>query len=317
MSSVANVALVPRGVKVDMSEVANVAAALSIQIVRDFAPIWGYFRYCFSLPEAVRCPYRFSGSFTSTTGSAAFRTGRLAYIWIASASRWRTLLTETGENWSLDASRECLKMLADPAGCRLHAGPMLDAAIHLGLAQHQVQYIVEICNPVQDGQYGYQINGVLVSDFFTPNYFDPAAAGGVRYDFVSALTGPLDVASNGCISWIDTVTSDVMQLQNFLGPDSRLHPQVVNLSHSNMFQEVLAKEALRPAIDRVTVTPDLLGSLSREQSVLFETRYRSVRHAAQINARRMQGKSVCRVAGVSHEQLLVPRRRPEADFAAT
>jgi hypothetical protein len=211
-------------------------------------------------------------------------------------------LVETGAQWSLEASHQCLEMLVDPSGNRMHAGPMLDAAVQLGSAQHQVQYVVEVCDPVEDGQYGYQINGVLVSDFFTPNFFDPASASGVRYDFIGALSGPLEIATNGYLSWLDPVTSDTMQLQNFLGPDSRLHPQVVNLSRSNMFQKVLTKEALRPAIDRVTVSPDLLSSLSREQHVLFETRYRSVRHAAQINARRMSEEVSASVE--AHEELL-------------
>jgi len=284
MSSVANIALVPRGVKVDMSEVANVAAALSIQILRDFAPIWGITATVSAFPKPADVPVGFwpiyiDDPFKLPDGAAG--------VHLDSRNQPYALL-EAREQWSLDASHEVLEMLVDPSGNRLHAGPLLEAAVQLGLAQHQVQYVVEVCDPVEDGQYGYQINGVLVSDFFTPNFYDPAAASGVRYDFMGALTSPLHVAPNGYISWLDPVTSDVMQLQNFLGPDNRLHPQVVNLSHSNMFLEVLSKESLRPAIDRVTVSPNLLSSLSREQQVLFETRYRSVRHAAQINARRMQ-----------------------------
>jgi len=298
MSSVANVALVPRGVKVDMSEVANVAAALSIQCVRDFAPIWGISATVSAFPKPADVPVGFwpiyiEDRFKLPDGSTGIHLNSLNQPYA---------LVETGEHWSLNASHECLEMLVDPHGNRLHAGPVLDAAVQQGLAQHQVQYVVEVCSPVEDGQYGYQINGVLVSDFFTPSFYDPAAAAGVRYDFVGVLSGPLEVAVNGCLAWLDPVSSDAMQLQNFLGPDSRLHPQVVNLSRSNMFQEVLSKEALRPAIDRVTVSPNLLASLSREQHVLFETRYRSVRHAAQINARKMQDEVEQSLA--FHEELL-------------
>jgi hypothetical protein len=298
MSSVANIALVPRGVKVDMSEVANVAAALSIQIVRDFGPIWGISATVSAFPKAVDVPVGYwpiyiEDPFKLPDGATGCHLDSLSQPYA---------LVETGEHWSLDASHECMEMLVDPSGNRLLAGPMLDPAIQLGMAQHQVRYVVEVCDPVQDGQYGYQINGVLVSDFFTPNFYDPARAGGVRYDFVGALDGPLQVATNGSMAWLDPVTSDAMQLQNFMGPDCRLHPQVVNLSRSNMFQEVLAKEALRPAIDRVTVVPNLLAALSREQHVVFETRYRSVRHASQMNARRMQEDVASSIA--FHEELL-------------
>ena len=53
------------------------------------------------------------------------------------------------------------------------------------------------------------------------------------------------------------------------------------------FQNVLLNEAYRPAIDRVTETPNLLMNMSREHLISMETRHRAVRHAAQIHARRM------------------------------
>ena len=298
MSSVAHVALVPRGARVDMSEVANVAAALAIQVVRDFGPIWGVSATVSAFPKPGDVPVGYWPIFIEDSkqlpdGAAGVHLDKRNQPYA---------LIETGDHWSLRASHECLEMLVDPSGNRLQAGPLLDAAVHLGLPQHHVQYIVEVCNPVEDGQYGYQINGVLVSDFFTPNFYDPASSGGVRYDFVGALSGPREVVTNGYISWLDPVGGDAMQLQNFLGPDQRLHPQVVNLSHSSMFQAVLAREAFRPAIDRVTVIPDFVASISREQRMDFETRHRSVRHASQIQARGMHEDIASAIA--EHEVLL-------------
>ena len=284
MSSVAHVALVPRSVKVDISDVANVAAALSIQILRDFGPIWGISATvsAFARPNDVPVGYwpiyiEEPNKLPEGAGGVHLDSRNQPYALIA-----------VGEHWSLEASHECLEMLVDPFGNRLHASPLLDAAVQFGLPQHQVQYVVEVCAPVEDAQFGYQIDGVLVSDFFTPSFYGPAASSGLRYDFIGALSGPLEVLPNGYISWLDPVTSDTMELQNFLGPDCRLHPNVANLSQSLLFLDVLQKEAFRPAIDRVTLKPNLLSGLNREQQIAFETRHRAVRHAAQMNSRRMQ-----------------------------
>jgi len=302
MSSVAHVALVPRGAKVDISDVASVAAALSIQIVRDFCPIWGIAATVSAFAKPADVPVGYWPIYIEEprklpVGAKGVHLDRRNQPYA---------LVEIGDQWSLDASHECLEMLVDPSGNRLHASPLLDAAVQMGLPQHQVEYVVEVCNPVEDAQYAYQINGVLVSDFFTPHYYGPAASGGLRYDYIGALSCPLQVLPNGFISWLDPVTGDTLQLQNFMGPDYRLHPQVVNLSHSRLFQQVLEREAFRPAIDRVTETPDLKSCLSREQQLDFETSHRAVRHAAQIHARRMQEEIASVFAeSVYEEQLSV------------
>jgi hypothetical protein len=39
----------------------------------------------------------------------------------------------------------------------------------------------EVCDPVEDDEYGYEINGVLVTDFVTPNWFaHPYAKGAIH-----------------------------------------------------------------------------------------------------------------------------------------
>ena len=284
MSSVAHVALVPRSVKVDISDVANVAAALSIQVVRDFGPIWGITATVSAFARPNDVPVGYWPIYIEEPNRLPEGAGG---IHLDSRNQPYSLVS-FGEHWSLDASHECMEMLVDPYGNRLHASPLLESAVQMGLPQHQVQYVVEVCAPVEDAQFGYQIDGVLVSDFVTPNFYGPAVSSGLRYDFIGALDGPLEVLANGYLAWLDPVTSDAMELQNFLGPDGRLHPQIANLSHSLLFLDVLQREAFRPAIDRVTEKPSLLSGLNREHEILFETRHRAVRHASQINSRRMQ-----------------------------
>jgi hypothetical protein len=45
-----------------------------------------------------------------------------------------------------------------------------------------------------------------VSDFYTPNYFDPVTASGVRYSYTGAITKPGQVLRGGYLSWKDATS---------------------------------------------------------------------------------------------------------------
>jgi hypothetical protein len=63
----------------------------------------------------------------------------------------------------------------------------------------QVEYLVEVCDPCQT--ITYLIDGVLVSDFVTPDYYSPYATDGLRYSFTGKISGPRTVAPGGYITW--------------------------------------------------------------------------------------------------------------------
>jgi hypothetical protein len=75
-----------------------------------------------------------------------------------------------------------------------------------------VLILVEVCDPSEDGQFGYSVNGVLVSDFYTPRFFDPVAVDGVRYSFTGAITEPRQVLDGGYMSWWDPDSKHFFQL---------------------------------------------------------------------------------------------------------
>src|SRR5205814_1452025 len=107
------------------------------------------------------------------------------------------------ENWSLTASHELLEMIADPFGRRMRAGNLPDQAIALGLQPTRVRYLVEVCDPCESEKFSYEVNGIMVSDFYTPNFFDPVTASGVRYSFSGAIDAPRKVLEGGYLSWHD------------------------------------------------------------------------------------------------------------------
>jgi hypothetical protein len=287
----------------DMSEVTKVAAALSIQISRDVAPIWGVDATvsAFATPKDVPVgywPIYIEDPSKLPPGAGGFHTDRHHQPYA---------IIETGDEWSLDASHELIEMLVDPTGVRVQANPVLDQAIALGYPDRQVQYIVEACDPTEDAKYAYQINGVLVSDFFTPHFYDAVKSPGVRYDFTGGLAAPRTVVTNGYISWIDQVANAVMQLRNFINPKTgHLEPQVVNLSEEARFERMAREEGLRAAVDYVTPTPDYRANLSAEDRARLDMRRKAVREAAAARAAHFAEQSPSSSSG---RKAAVRRRR--------
>jgi hypothetical protein len=152
------------------------------------------------------------------------------------------------ENWPLNASHEALEMLVDPSGDKLVAGnsPKPD--------QGRVEFLVEVCDPCEAVEFGYTVNGILVSDFYTPQYFDPVPAAGVRYSFTGALTSPRQVLPGGYLSWHDPVSDDWWQ-DSFL-QEGRQFRKLGRLSGRNA--------SLRVQLDRLT-GPESLQAMVRNR----------------------------------------------------
>ena len=56
-----------------------------------------------------------------------------------------------------------------------------------------------------------------MSDFYTPRYFDPVRASGVRYSYTGAITGPRQVLKGGYLSWYVPATKKWWQRTWFSG----------------------------------------------------------------------------------------------------
>lgn len=96
---------------------------------------------------------------------------------------------ESGASWTVTLSHELLEMLADPWINWCAQG--LDGEI----------YALEVCDAVEADKLGYEIDGVMVSDFITPSWFGPTEAD--RVDFKRRIAKPLELASGGYISVLD------------------------------------------------------------------------------------------------------------------
>lgn len=195
--SLINLALVVESRRVPPWEIHEVAAALQRQISRDFAPIWEVDASIDGFSSLRNVP---PGYWVILVRDDLPMQGVVGIHLDEKGQPYA--LVQHSSSWSLAASHEVLEMLADPFGSRLVPGGSPKPG------QGLVEMLVEVCDPVGSPDLAYTVNGVLVSDFITPNYHDPTAVHGVRYCFSGAIRRPRDIAPGGYLSWRDPTTEE-------------------------------------------------------------------------------------------------------------
>lgn len=166
--------------QVGVGELTRVAAALQKQVTRDFTPIW-------EIPATVDGFARLEDVPLGYWPVIVVRDVQDAAGVHLDRDGQPFAQVEMGSSWSLTASHEVLEMLVDPFGDRLIAGPSPRPG------QGRVEFLVEVCDPSEDDRFAYTVNDVLMSDFYTPRFFDPVRGAGLRYSFTGALTEPRQV----------------------------------------------------------------------------------------------------------------------------
>jgi hypothetical protein len=96
-------------------------------------------------------------------------------------------ITDAGLKWTISASHTLLEMLVNP---RKNLNVRADMKPKMMFFSH------EIADPCTDEKYAYAINGVYVSDFVLPAWFDPNG-GREKVDFNGHLRGPFTVGDSG------------------------------------------------------------------------------------------------------------------------
>lgn len=198
---VSHVALVSQTKRVSFGQLAIAGAAIQKQITRDFGPIWEIEADVAAFETLSNVPL---GYWPIIIMDNIHKDAQGIHLNKANGQPFA--LVQFSDNWALTTSHECLEMLADPSGNRTQAGNSVKPN------QGRVEYLVEVCDPSEAAQFGYSVNGVLLSDFYTPHFFDPVVAVGVRYSFTGAIVQPRQVLDGGYLSWFDPESRHVFQL---------------------------------------------------------------------------------------------------------
>jgi hypothetical protein len=187
------------------SDVARVAAALQRQAARDFGPSWRVTATVDAFPRLDDVPVGYWPMIVErdihTPGAAGVH---------EDSNGQPFALIAMSDSWSLTASHEMLEMLADPFGKRVIPGRSPKRG------QGRVEFLVEVCDPCEADEFAYTVNDILVSDFYTPRFFDPHRSDGCRYSFTGAIKEPRQILRGGYISWHDPV-SDHWWQQTWFG----------------------------------------------------------------------------------------------------
>lgn len=242
-----HIALVSETADVPTWQVMVVAAALDKQVRRDFGPVWGIDATvnAFDILEDVPTGY-WPVIVMDDIGFDA------AGIHLDENKQPFGLVQNTN-TWTLTASHEVLEMLADPLGNTLRAG----WSIHPD--QGRVEYLVEVCDPSEALAFGYSVNGIPVSDFYTPDFFLPVPSQNVRYSFTGAIGQPRSILQGGYISWLNPPTNEWWQQIWFTGNQ----PQFRNLG---VFTDAEG-QSYRTQIDQATKRYRLEDEEDRPTSV--------------------------------------------------
>ena len=256
MTHVVHVALVAETDRIGSGELARVSAALQRQVMRDFSPFWGVTA---SVDAFLSLDYVPLGYWPVVVLDQIDDPSALGYHQDADGQPYALVLYT--QSWSLTASHETLEMLADPWGSRLVGGSSIQAG------QGRVRYLIEVCDPCEAPQFAYRINGVLVSDFYTPSFFDSRESAGGRYDFTRSIQSPKTILRGGYISFVDPATRHVWQQ---VWPSGDPGPSFRDLTAEAGGRQ--AGQSLREFVDRMSPLPEIQEGVPEGDETLEKAR---------------------------------------------
>ncbi|MGF6777210.1 phospholipase D-like domain-containing protein [Paraburkholderia sp. GAS334] len=291
----ARIGLISQSANVKYADTVRVAQALNLQVNRDLAPLWNVSGTVVALETADHLnpgiwPVYIVDDVPSGTTGFHLTGYNQPYAVVLS-----------GDTWSLSASHETLEMLVDPSGNRLvaaNAVKIIDDDVQD--ADGKVEYLVEICDPSEDPACAYLVDDVLVSDFYTPNYFDPAGTSGARYSFSGRIARPRQVLPNGYLTWFNPQNNTLQQVRHFGAPE------IVDLAKGEPGGGPLTGgRALRSFVDAMTTPPRKLSRLRP-----------GVTAVEQRDARRTMFASAAPVRALMFSAALAGAARAAAEAAA-
>ena len=174
-------------------QIVPVVAALQRQVSEHFSPAWGIDADLYFVGLAAQSdPTHWQlGIFDNSDQAGALGYHDLTAAGMPIGKVFAKTDLDFGSSWSVTTSHELLEMLADPD---------IDQVV---FAQQDVAtgklYAYEVADPCEADEFGYQIDGVLVSDFVLPGYFVNWQTS-AQYDWGRHITSMLSLLPGGYYS---------------------------------------------------------------------------------------------------------------------
>src|SRR5215471_18748494 len=217
--SVIQVGLVDTTGEMDSELVQATAAALNIQVTRDLPQYWNISATVRALPgpDAIPVgvwPVRLVRHLPPGEGGIHLDKHNQPFSLV--------IATPDSDQWTIDASHETIEMLVDPAGNRLQSSRSIEiSGRDIQDGPSEFEYLVEACDPCEASGLAYSIQGIAVSDFITPHFYDPVATSGTRYSFAGNIKVPRQILPGGYISFVNPELDEMQQIL-FLGATPEL-----------------------------------------------------------------------------------------------
>jgi hypothetical protein len=197
------VAIVNRSSTIPDQAIPPVVAALQKQVSNDFATVWGIDAdLCFINSQSQPAANQWwLGIFDTSDQAGALGYHDLTDQGLPLGKVFAQTDMDYDENWTITASHELLEMLADP--------DINLCAIDELSGSNARLYAYEVCDPCQSDDAAYLIDGVSVSDFVYPSWFEGLWANSAnkpKFDQQGVFSAPFQLHANGYMSIMDVAS---------------------------------------------------------------------------------------------------------------
>jgi hypothetical protein len=183
----AQIAIINESTAIADGDVQKMLPAFDQQWNKDLVPIWGVDAATFTFVPAGQTPA--TGTWWLVFLDDSDQASALAYHDLTSEG----LPISKAFVKSLLAGNASVSVGATHELCEMAVDPWLNSAYQ---DPQGVFWAGEVCDPVEADQYGYQIGGILVTDFVTPNWFAHQHAQGA-IDLKDHAQAAFEVLSGG------------------------------------------------------------------------------------------------------------------------
>lgn len=172
-------------------QITPVGQALQVAVSRDFGPIWGVTATLVQVAKGTEPP---PDAWQMVLMDNSDEQGALGYHYDLTPSDlpigkvFVKTTMDAGDTWETCLGHELYEALIDPY-------------INDVIQVDNLLYAKEVADAVE--AQSYEINGVPMTNFVTPWWFQPEAPAGAQFDFLGNLTEALQLAAGGYIGVLD------------------------------------------------------------------------------------------------------------------
>lgn len=277
---------------VDLAALNRVAAAIQKQLTAELPRAWGLSASICVVNRVEETPLGAAPIIVVNDIRQAPGTFGFHRVWPNQANRldddqpYALVMYEPKDLWSFDASHECLEMVVNPFGNTMIRSLSIEG-------DREIDYLIEVCDPCGRGPAAYGIDGIVVSDFVTRDYYGPPGPNR-PYTAQDRLGFPRTLQRGGCLAWAEKSASAQLGAGEWYMLIEGGQPE--RIAHPNIYG------TLREGVDFQS------HEYMLTQSKRGKAELRSFTRALQAEARQLRSKRIVRARSI-RQHLKMTRKR--------